>query len=94
MVDGDVGVSLLFDDRDEHARTDARPACAPEATGSAGNILAAVQHLHQCAVQVDVAAGVFIGGQQCSPHHYMMLWSVHMAKRHGHRFLDDINGVF
>lgn len=57
----------LGDDRDEHARTDARPACAPEATGSAGNILAAVQHLHQCAVQVDVAAGVFIGGQQCSP---------------------------
>ena len=81
------------DDGDEHAGADPRPARAPEAAGAAGNVLAAVHHLHQGVVQVDIASGVFVGGQQRGTHHHVMLRPVHMAKRHGHHLLDDLDGV-
>ena len=84
----------LGNDGDEHAGTDACPARAPEAAGAAGNIPPAVHHLRQCALQVDIAASVFIGGQQRGTHHHMMLRPVHMAKGHSHHFLDDRDGVF
>ena len=83
----------LGDDGDEHAGADPRPACAPKAAGAAGNIFPAVHHLHQSAAQVDIAAGVFIGGQQCGAHYHMMLRPVHMAEGHGHHLLDDPDGV-
>lgn len=82
----------LGDDGDEHAGADSRPARAPEAAGAAGNVLAAVHHLHQGVVQVDIASGVFVGGQQRGTHHHVMLRPVHMAKRHGHHFFDDPDG--
>ena len=83
----------LGDDGDEHTRADPRPARAPEATGAAGDVFAAVHHLHQGTVQADIAAGVFIGGQQRGADHHVMLRPVHMAEGHGHHLLDDFDGV-
>ena len=83
----------LGDDGDKHAGADPCPAGAPEAAGTAGDVLSAVHHLHQGTVQVDIAAGVFIGGQQRGADHHVMLRPVHMAEGHGHHLLDDPDGV-
>ena len=83
----------LGDDGDEHAGADPRPARVPEAAGATGDVLAAVHHLDQGAVQVDIAAAVFIGGKQRGAHHHMMLRPMHMAEGHCHHLFDDLNGV-
>ena len=72
---------------------DPRPAGAPEAAGPAGDGFAPAVHLPEGALQVQLSAGVFIGGQQRRPHHHMVLRPVHMAEGQVHHPAEDGGGV-
>lgn len=80
-------------DGQELPRADPRPAGAPEAAGPAGDSFAPAVHLPESALQVQLAPGIFIGGEQRRSHHHMVLWPVHMAEGQVHHPAEDSGGV-
>lgn len=47
----------------------------------------------ESALQVQLAPGIFIGGEQRRSHHHMVLWPVHMAEGQVHHPAEDSGGV-
>lgn len=46
----------------------------------------------ESALQVQLAPGIFIGGEQRRSHHHMVLWPVHMAEGQVHHPAEDSGG--
>lgn len=65
------------------------PQAPPEATGPAGDLFAPAIHLMKCSFQIKLAPSIFVSGEQCRPHHHMVLRPVHMAKGQIHHSPDN-----
>lgn len=65
------------------------PQAPPEATGPAGDLFAPAIHLMKRSFQIKLAPSIFISGEQCRPHHHMVLRPVHMAKGQIHHPPDN-----
>ena len=83
----------IGDDGHIHARAEPRAAGAPESADAAGHGPAPAVHLPQGFGQLNISAGVPVCRQQGGTHHDVVLRPVHMAKVHGHHFLQNFKGV-
>ena len=86
--------SGFCNNRQIHPRTDPCSAGSPKTTGSSGNLFSAVVHLRQSLPKLHLSPCIMIGSKKRSSDHYMMLRSMHMAKRHRHHFVNYLNRIF
>lgn len=80
-------------DGHEDACADAGTASAPETAGATRDLLAATLHLQQSGLKIEFAASVAVSREQGGSHHDVMLAAVHVAKRHRHEPIHNLQRV-
>ena len=79
--------------RNKHTRTQSSSACTPKATRATWHLLASSHQLYQRIRKVNIATCIPISRQQCRTYHHMMLRTMHVAKRHRHHLLQNLNRI-